>query len=109
MDHVVAANTAHKDSFLKHVFNFDQDSKGEMINIIQYCILALVPISLLSSVIDYMFPKVDKTKGSFDLLVEALVQLCVTFVSLVFFLRIMTYFASWCGLVLSLLNFLLHV
>ena len=105
MDHVVAANTAHKDSFLKHVFNFDQDSKGEMINIIQYCILALVPISLLSSVIDYMFPKVDKTKGSLELLVEALGQLCVTFVALVFFHRIMTYFATWSGLEHTPLNF----
>ena len=85
MDHVVAANTAHKDSFIKHVFNFDQDSKSEMINIVQYCILALIPITLLSSVIDYMYPKVDKTKGNLELLVEALGQLCVTFIALVFF------------------------
>ena len=105
MDHVVAANTANKDSFIKHVFNFDQDSKGEMMNIIQYCILAMIPIALLASVIDYMFPKIDKTKGSLELVVEALGQLCVTFMVLVFFHRIMTYFSTWSGLEHTPLNF----
>jgi len=105
MDHIVAANTANKDSFIKHVFNFDQDSKSEMINIIQYSILALVPIALLASTIDYMFPRVDKTKGNLELLVEALGQLCVTFIVLVFFHRIMTYFSTWSGLEHAPLNF----
>jgi hypothetical protein len=28
-----------KPGFFKHVFNFDEESKGEMLNIIQYSIL----------------------------------------------------------------------
>ena len=31
-------------SFIKHVFNFDDESKSEMLNIIQYALLAIIPI-----------------------------------------------------------------
>ena len=105
MDNSNTTAASPKGSFFKHVFNFDEDSKGEMVNIIQYSILAFIPLTLLSSTIDYMFPKVDKTKGSLELLVEALGQLCVTFIILVFFHRIMTYFSNWSGLEHSPLNF----
>ena len=33
-----------KESFFKYVFNFDQDSKDKIFNIIQYAILAIIPI-----------------------------------------------------------------
>ena len=32
-------------SLIKHVFNFDDDSKNEMMNIIQYSLLAVIPMS----------------------------------------------------------------
>ena len=35
-------------SFLKHVFNFDDDSKSEILNILQYALLAIIPIVLLN-------------------------------------------------------------
>ena len=35
-------------SFLKNVFNFDDDSKSEILNIIQYALLAIIPIVLLN-------------------------------------------------------------
>ena len=31
-------------SFFKHVFNFDDDSKSEILNILQYSIIAIIPI-----------------------------------------------------------------
>ena len=35
-------------SFINHVFNFDDDSKSEMSNIMQYGILSVIPIVLLN-------------------------------------------------------------
>ena len=35
-------------SFFKHVFNFDDDSKSEILNIIQYALIALIPVILLN-------------------------------------------------------------
>ena len=37
-----------KPGFFKHVFNFDDDSKTEMMNIIQYAVLALIPVVILN-------------------------------------------------------------
>jgi hypothetical protein len=41
-------NSDDSKSFFKHVFNFDDDSKGEILNIIQYALLAIIPIILLN-------------------------------------------------------------
>ena len=41
-------------SFFKHVFNFDDDSKSDILNIIQYALIAIIPIVILiSTVIGY--------------------------------------------------------
>ena len=34
--------------FLKHVFNFDDDSKYDILNIIQYAMIALLPVIILN-------------------------------------------------------------
>ena len=31
-------------SFFKHVFNFDDDSKSDILNIIQYALIAMIPV-----------------------------------------------------------------
>ena len=35
-------------SFFKHVFNFDDDSKSDILNIIQYALIAIIPIVILN-------------------------------------------------------------
>ena len=42
--------TNGKPSFFKHVFNFNDDSKSEMMNIIQYAVLALIPVVLMNKI-----------------------------------------------------------
>ena len=91
--------------FFKHVFNFDEESKGEMLNIIQYCVMAFIPIILATRNINYFFPAVDSSKGDMELMIEALGQLAVTFIVLLIINRIITYFSTWSGLPLAPLNF----
>jgi hypothetical protein len=40
--------TNGKPGFFKHVFNFNDDSKSEMMNIVQYAVLALIPVIILN-------------------------------------------------------------
>ena len=47
-------------SLIKHVFNFDDDSKNEMMNIIQYSLLAVIPIVFLNKSIQKFVPDVDE-------------------------------------------------
>jgi hypothetical protein len=36
-----------KKNFFKHVFNFDDDSKSELLNIIQYALISIIPVIVL--------------------------------------------------------------
>ena len=38
-------------NFFKHVFNFDDESKSEILNIIQYALIAIFPVVLLNKTI----------------------------------------------------------
>ena len=55
-------------SFVKHVFNFDDDSKAELLNISQYSLLSLVPVLMLNKTIQNVVPEADDSKRSFEIL-----------------------------------------
>ena len=57
-------------SFFKHVFNFDDDSKSDILNIIQYALLAIIPIVLLNKSIGKYVPESDVKRGSLKISVE---------------------------------------
>lgn len=81
--------------FFKYVFNFDGDSKGEMINLVQYSVLAIIPVVILNKLIQRFVPEVDEDKGSIEILVEVIIQVIVMFVGLLFINRIITYIPTF--------------
>ena len=95
MEHSNTTTINAQNGFIKHVFNFDKETKGELLNIAQYSLFAVVPIVLLVTGMEYLFPKTDKTKGNLELLSEALGQMSLTFMLLVFIHRLFTFFATW--------------
>jgi len=62
-------------SFFEYVFNFDDDSKCGMINMVQYSVLALVPVVLLLKGIKNFVPEDDDSKGSLEILAECVGQI----------------------------------
>ena len=52
-------------SFFKHVFNFDDDSKSEILNIIQYALIALIPVILLNFFMTTSFGYAKELPSSF--------------------------------------------
>ena len=56
--------------FISHVFNFDNNTKNELLNIGQYSMVALVPIVLLNKLTSKYVPESDDTKGSLEILLE---------------------------------------
>jgi len=65
-------------SFFKHVFNFDDDSKSDILNIIQYALIAIIPIVLLNKSVGKYVPESDDKKGSLELSAEIIIQIVVT-------------------------------
>lgn len=81
--------------FISHVFNFDNKSKNELSNIIQYSVLAIFPIVLLNKTIQRFIPEADETKGSIEISVEVVFQLALIFLGMFFIHRIITYIPTY--------------
>uniref|UniRef100_A0A6C0HY75 Uncharacterized protein n=1 Tax=viral metagenome TaxID=1070528 RepID=A0A6C0HY75_9ZZZZ len=84
-------------TFFSHVFNFEQESRNEMVNIAQYTVFSIVFITLLNRGIQEYMPEVDKDKGSIAIFVEVVIQCLILFLGIVFIHRIITYFPSVSG------------
>lgn len=87
----------NKPSFLKHVFNFDDTGKSEMLNIVQYATLSIVPIIFLNKIIQKFIPEADDTKGSFEILAEILAQIMAMFLGIILINRVVTYVPTYSG------------
>ena len=84
-------------SFFKHVFNFDDDSKSDILNIIQYALLAIIPIVFLNKSMGKYVPESDDKKGSLEISAEIVIQIIVTFIGLLIIHRIITYIPPYSG------------
>jgi hypothetical protein len=89
--------TNGKPGFFKHVFNFDDDSKSELMNIIQYAILALIPVIILNKSMQRFVPEADEEKNSFEILAEIVGQILVMFLGMLFIHRIITFIPTYSG------------
>lgn len=86
-----------KPGFFKHVFNFDDDSKTEIMNIIQYAVLALIPVVILNKTMQRLVPEADDEKGNFEILAEIVGQVVVMFMGILLIHRIITFIPTYSG------------
>lgn len=84
-------------NFFKYVFNFDDDSKSEILNIIQYALIAIIPIVILSKSIGKYVPEADDKKGSLEISAEIVIQIIVTFMGFLIIDRIITFIPTYSG------------
>jgi hypothetical protein len=84
-----------KNTFINHVFKFDEDTKSELCNIIQYTILSLVPVVALNKTLQKFVPEADEEKGNLEILVEIIFQVIIMFVGLFFVHRLVTYVPTY--------------
>jgi len=84
-------------NFFKHVFNFDDDSKTEILNIIQYAVIAIIPLVILNKSIGKYVPESDDRKGSLEISAEVVIQVIVTFIGFLIIHRIITFIPTYSG------------
>jgi hypothetical protein len=82
-------------NFFRHVFNFDDDSKTDILNIIQYALIAIIPVVILNKTIGKYVPESDDRKGSLELSAEIIIQVIVTFMGLLIIHRIVTFIPTY--------------
>ena len=83
--------------FVKHVLNFDVETKQELLNVVQYSLISIVPVILLNKIVKRFIPTVDEEKGSLEIGAEVLGQMIVLFFGMYFIHRIVTYFPTYTG------------
>jgi hypothetical protein len=95
MDSLDDTKISSKMGFFKYLFKFDEDTKCELLNIIQYALIAFVPLILLNKGMQHFVPEADEDKGSFETLGEVFLQIIVMFVVLYYINRIILYVPTY--------------
>lgn len=85
----------HPPSFFTHVFQFDGKTKNELSNIIQYAVLAIIPIIVVNKGIARIIPDFDETKDSYIIALEVVSQLILTLLGMFFTHRVITYIPTY--------------
>ena len=83
--------------FFKHVFNMNEDSKSDMMNIVQYAVLSVIPVVLLNKTMSKYVPEADESKGSVEIGAEVVLQVIVMFIGLLLIHRINTFIPTFSG------------
>lgn len=86
-----------KKNFFKHVFNFDDDSKSDMLNIIQYSLIAIIPVVVLNKSMQKYVPEADEQKSNLEILAEIVLQIIVMFIGLLLVHRMNTFIPTYSG------------
>lgn len=97
MDRLEKSTSNDNEGFIKTVFPFDDSQKGTLLNILQYSVLAIIPIILLLKLIKEYIPEADDDKASLMLSVEVIGQIFVMFIALYFIHQIIAYIPTYSG------------
>jgi hypothetical protein len=89
--------TKSSSGFFKYVFNFDEDSKGDLLNIVQYALLAIIPIVSINKLMQNYVPEADDDKGNLELSMEIILQTIGMFIAIFFINRMITYIPTYSG------------
>ena len=95
-----------KDSmgFFKYVFNFEDDNKANILNMLQFSVMSILPIMILLHVIKEFIPDVDDKKSTIEILAESLGQVFVIFVGVWFIYKMVMYVPTYSGRAYSVFN-----
>tara|TARA_B100000963_G_scaffold348683_1_gene356673 strand:+ start:3963 stop:4697 length:735 start_codon:yes stop_codon:yes gene_type:complete len=97
-----AKNT--KPGFINHVFNFDTETKNDLLNIGQYLLLALVPMALYNHLVDSLIPEPDESKGNLEILAEVVGQFALVLSGIFLIHRLITYVPTYSGRAYGTMN-----
>lgn len=79
------------EGFVQHVFNFDEEHRGEMLNILQYTFLSIIPLVVIIKLIERIIPEVDNQKGSIEITGEIIAEIFIFFMGFYFTNKMILY------------------
>ena len=97
MDILQEARDIHKKPFLSHVFSTTEEGKAEILNVVQYATLGVIPIVILNKIVQRFIPEADGEKSTLEIVVEIFLQLIIMFCGIVIIHRIISYLPTYSG------------
>lgn len=97
MDVLQETDYTSKKTFINHVFSTTEESKAEIMNVVQYAVMGLVPILTLNKLVQRFIPEADTDTSTLELLVEIFIQLVIMFCGIIIVHRMITYFPTYSG------------
>ena len=84
-------------SFFKYVFNFDDQNKSHMLNMLQYSFLTIIPVLVVLRGIKKFVPEDDDSKGSLEIIIESVGQVTLISLSIWFINKIIRFIPTYSG------------
>ena len=97
VNEVIKENNKENNNFFSYVFNFDEDNKAGIYNMLQYTLLAIIPVVVLLKLVKHYVPEDDDSKPSLEILVEVILQLIIIFLSIWFIDKIIRFIPTLSG------------
>jgi hypothetical protein len=94
---ILQETTSDKKTFVSHVFSTSEEGKSEILNVVQYAVLGIIPIIILNKIIQRFVPEADTDKSSLEIIVEILLQIIVMFCGIILIHRIISYIPTYSG------------
>lgn len=91
-------------TFLSHVFSMSEESNAEILNVVQYSTMGVVPVVVLNKLIHRFIPDADPEKSSLEILFEVFIQLVVMFCGVIVIHRMINYVPTYSGFKYESLN-----
>jgi hypothetical protein len=95
-----------KPGFFNHMFNLKKGEKAEIYNVLQYSVLALLPLIVLIRINQNLWPKSSPDKGSIELLAEMSGEIILTCLIVFVIFRVIDYIPTFSGEPLKCINIL---
>jgi len=87
----------NKKTFFSHVFSTTEEGKAEVLNVVQYSLMGVIPVVVLNKLIQRFIPEADPEKSSLELLAEIFIQLVIMFSGIIIIHRMITYAPTYSG------------
>ena len=98
MDNLEEISEVSKNNgFFKTVFMIDNTEKGYMMNIMQYTLIAMVPVVLILKLLKNFVPEIDEDKSSLAIGSEVVAEVLFIMIAIYFLHRIIVYIPTYSG------------
>ena len=90
--------------FFNYVFDFSPANKSQVMNMMQYSILSVIPVLCTLRAIKHFIPEDNDTKSTIEITVETVLQISFIMISIWFTHRIIQYIPTYSGVEYSKFN-----